>query len=58
VLVVGAAAITPLVARTAEAWAAWPMIVALGAIALIGNVSALQRLACVRERVREVGVAE
>ena len=70
VLLVGAAALTPLVARAGETWAPLPMVVALGTIALVGNVSAVQRLSCVRERVRsrarkreregerELGVAE
>ncbi|MDB5213388.1 MAG: CDP-diacylglycerol--glycerol-3-phosphate 3-phosphatidyltransferase [Myxococcaceae bacterium] len=53
VLLVGAAMVTPLVAQASESWAALPMVLALGMIALIGNASAVQRLACVRERVRE-----
>lgn len=53
VLLVGAAALTPLAARAGETWSALPMLVALGMIALVGNASAVQRLASVRQRVRE-----
>jgi phosphatidylglycerophosphate synthase len=66
VLLVGAAALTPLAERAGTAWTPWPMVVALGLIALIGNASAVQRLGCVRDQVREqarerertLGVAE
>ena len=53
VLLVGAAALTPVAERAGETWGTVPMVAALGLIALVGNASAVQRLGCVRERVRE-----
>lgn len=53
VLLVGAATLTPLAALSGAGWKNLPMTFALGLVALVGNASAVQRLACVRERVRE-----
>jgi len=55
VLLVGAAALMPLAAALGGRWPGLPMLVALAAIAILGNVSAVQRLACIRAAVRERG---
>lgn len=57
-LLVGAAAITPLAALFGPAAMEMPILLALGAIAVFGNASAIQRLAAIRSAVRERGVTE
>lgn len=52
VLLVGAAALTPAAAAIGSRWTDAPMLLALGAIASLGNVSAVQRLASIRSVVR------
>jgi CDP-diacylglycerol---glycerol-3-phosphate 3-phosphatidyltransferase len=51
-LIVVAATVTPVVAWAAPAWAAAPLAITLGTIAVLGNASALRRLAAVRAAVR------
>jgi phosphatidylglycerophosphate synthase len=53
VLIIGAAALTPVVALVSATWHELPILVALAAIALLGNGSAIQRLASIRTIVRE-----
>jgi hypothetical protein len=52
-LLVGATALTPLAALLGPAVKDMPILLALGAIAVFGNVSAIQRLAAIRAAVRE-----
>jgi CDP-diacylglycerol--glycerol-3-phosphate 3-phosphatidyltransferase len=53
VLLVGAAALTPAAAAAGGRWPDVPMLLALATIAILGNVSAVQRLASIRAAVRE-----
>jgi phosphatidylglycerophosphate synthase len=48
VLVIGAAALTPAVALLGASWEEVPILASLGMIALLGNGSAIQRLATIR----------
>jgi phosphatidylglycerophosphate synthase len=52
VLVVGAAALMPAAAALGPAWVDVPMTLALGMIAVVGNVSAVRRLASMRASLR------
>jgi phosphatidylglycerophosphate synthase len=53
VLIIGSAALAPVVALFGPRWSDLTILVALGAIALIGNASAMQRLATIRTIMRE-----
>jgi CDP-diacylglycerol---glycerol-3-phosphate 3-phosphatidyltransferase len=53
VLVVGAAALTPVTMALGGPWRDLPILIALASIAVLGNASAIQRLASVRAVVRE-----
>ncbi len=55
VLLVGAAALTPAAVAAGGRWPDVPMLIALGMIAVVGNISAVQRLASIRAAVRERG---
>jgi CDP-diacylglycerol---glycerol-3-phosphate 3-phosphatidyltransferase len=52
VLLVGAAALTPAAVAIGGRWPDAPMLLALATIAILGNVSAVQRLASIRAVVR------
>jgi CDP-diacylglycerol---glycerol-3-phosphate 3-phosphatidyltransferase len=52
VLVIGAAAMTPPASLLGDEWSDVPILVALGAIALLGNGSAIRRLSTIRAVVR------
>jgi phosphatidylglycerophosphate synthase len=56
VLLVGAAALAPAAAAISPTWHDAPMLVALATIALLGNVSAVQRIASIRATVRASGL--
>jgi phosphatidylglycerophosphate synthase len=55
VLLVGAAALTPLATAIGARWSDMPLLVALAMIAILGNISAAQRLASIRAAVKERG---
>ena len=55
VLLVGAAALTPLATAIGARWSDLPMLVALATIAVLGNISAVHRLATIRAVVKERG---
>jgi hypothetical protein len=52
-ILVGATAITPLVALLEPSAQELPILLALGSIAVFANASAIQRLAAIRSLVRE-----
>lgn len=52
VLLIGAAALTPATSLLGASWHELPIILALGMIAIVGNSSAIQRLAAIRSVVR------
>jgi CDP-diacylglycerol--glycerol-3-phosphate 3-phosphatidyltransferase len=53
VLVIGAAALSPATALLGPTWREVPLFAALGTIAILGNESAIRRLAAVRSAVRQ-----
>lgn len=53
VLMVGAAMLTPLTALLGPTWRDLPFVLALGAIAVLGNLSASQRFSVIRRAVRQ-----
>jgi CDP-diacylglycerol--glycerol-3-phosphate 3-phosphatidyltransferase len=52
VLILGAG-LSPLAAQLNPSWLEWPMVAAIGIVALGGNVSAIRRLAAIARAARE-----
>jgi hypothetical protein len=57
VLVIGSAWLTPLAGLLSDEWRELPLLAALATIALLGNGSAIQRLASIRASVRQRAAA-